>query len=278
MFVGALAVRLAQEGRLELDDPLSGALPDWPNADRITLRMLLNQTSGVGNDQRRLERAVDARPRTIWTPQKTLSYARHKPHTTPGEKWAYNNANYLLAGLIIEHATGGTVAEALRELILDPFKLHDTVLQPDEGPRGEPAHAYGGPPRIARALRIGGRYVPYPSEASSSWTAGGMVASAPSVARFTDALLRGELLAPEWRRQLLQFVPSDEGYDGYGLGVGKGQTPTGEEGWGHVGAGPGFETAAIHFPARAITVAMLASGGSNPFPIAEQLANAALEP
>ncbi len=56
MFVGALAVKLAQEGRLKLDDPLSGALPDWPNADRITLRMLLNQTSGVGNDQRRLER------------------------------------------------------------------------------------------------------------------------------------------------------------------------------------------------------------------------------
>ena len=54
MFVGALAVKLAQEGRLKLDDPLSGALPDWPNADRITLRMLLNQTSGVGNAQRRL--------------------------------------------------------------------------------------------------------------------------------------------------------------------------------------------------------------------------------
>ena len=278
MFVGALAVKLAQEGRLKLDDPLSVALPDWPNADRITLRMLLNQTSGVGNAQRRLERDIDARPRAIWTPQKTLSYARNKPHTTPGQKWEYNNANYQLAGLVIEQATGGTAAEALRESILDPFKLHDAVLQPQEVPRGEPAHAYGGPPPIARALRIGGRYAPYPSEASSLWTAGGMVASAPSVARFADGLLRGELLAPDWRRQLLRFVPAGEGYDGYGLGVGKGQTPTGEEAWGHFGAGPGFDTAAVHFPARAITVVVLTSGGGSPASIAELLANAALEP
>jgi CubicO group peptidase (beta-lactamase class C family) len=62
MFVGGLAVKLAQDGRLNLDDPLSRTLPHWPNADRITLRMLLNQTSGVGSDQRRLERDTEARP------------------------------------------------------------------------------------------------------------------------------------------------------------------------------------------------------------------------
>jgi CubicO group peptidase (beta-lactamase class C family) len=55
MFVGALAVKLAQEGRLKLDDPLSRAVTDWPEADRITVRMLLNQTSGVGNAQRQLD-------------------------------------------------------------------------------------------------------------------------------------------------------------------------------------------------------------------------------
>ena len=239
--------------------------------------MLLNQTSGVGGDQRRVERDIDARPRAVWTSHKTLSYSR-RPHRAPADKWEYNNANYVLAELVIEQATGGTVAEALRERILDPLKLHDAVLQPQEVPRGEPARAYGGPPRIARALRLGGRYAPYPSEASYGWTAGGMVASAPSVARFADALLRGELLPADWRRQLLRFVPAGEGYDGYGLGVGKGQTPTGEQVWGHFGAGPGFETCAFHFPSSAITVVVLTSGGGNPGPVAELLANAALEP
>ena len=194
----------------------------------------------------------------------------------PGEKWEYNNANYVLAGLVIEHATGRPVAEALHELILDPLKLHDAVLQPQERPPSETAHGYGGPPRIARALRIGGRYAPYPSEASWLWTAGGMVASAPSVARFADALLRGELLSPDSRRQLLQFVPAGEGYDGYGLGVGKGQTGT-EEVWCHVGAGPGFVTVVSHVPAKKITVAVLSSGDADLRLLTTLLTDAALE-
>lgn len=275
MFVGALAVQLEQEGRLKLDDPLSRALPDWPNADRITLRMLLNQTSGVGNAQRRLERDTAARPRTVWTPQKTLSYAR-RPHAAPGEKWEYNNTNYILAGLVIEHASGRTVAETLHKLILDPLKLHDAVLQPQERPPSGTAHGYGGPPRIARALRIGGRYAPYPSEASWEWAAGGMVASAPSVARFADALLHGELLSPDSRRELLQFVPASDGFDGYGLGVGKGQMGT-EEVWFHVGAGPGFVTSVSHVPAKAITVAVLSSGDADVYLATKLLTDAALE-
>ena len=140
---------------------------------------------------------------------------------------------------MIEHATGDTVDEALRELILDPLKLHDAVLQPQERPRGEPARAYGGPPRIARALRTAVATRRTHQRPRTLWTAGGMVANAPSVARFTDALLRGELLSPDWRRQLLRFVPAGGGLDGYGLGVGKGQTPTGKEVWGHSGAALG---------------------------------------
>jgi D-alanyl-D-alanine carboxypeptidase len=277
MFVGALAVKLAQEGQLSLDDPLGGALPDWPNAERITLRMLLNQTSGVGRPAGRLARDIDARPRVLWTPEKTLGYVRRKADAVPGETWEYNNANYILAGLVIEKATGRPVAESLRELILDPLKLHDAVLQPQERPRSEPARSYGGSPPIARAPRIGGPYAPYPSEASSSWTAGGMVATAPSVARFADAPLRGDVLSPDSRRQLLRFVKAWEGYDGYGLGVGKGQTATGEEVQGHVGAGPGFATSVWHLPAKAITVAVLSSGEASPGSISELLANAALE-
>jgi D-alanyl-D-alanine carboxypeptidase len=279
MFMGALAVKLAEEGRLKLDDPLSGARADWPHADRITLRMLLNHTSGVGGELRpgnRLERAIDARPRAIWTPQRTLRYAR-RPHAAPGEKWEYNSANYLLAGLVIEKATGRTVAKLLDELILDPLKLRDTVLQPQERSRGEPARGYGGPPRIARALRIGGRYTPYPSEATAGWTAGGMVASARSVARFADALLRDHLLSPDSRRQLLRFVPATDGLEGYGLGVGKGETSTGTEAWGHFGTGPGFTTSVWYLPAKALTVAVLSSGEANLGSLTELLANTALD-
>jgi D-alanyl-D-alanine carboxypeptidase len=130
---------------------------------------------------------------------------------------------------------------------------------------------------VARALRIGGRYAPYPSEASSQSTAGGMVATAPSVARFADALLRGDLLAPNWRRPLLRFVPASYGpYEGYGLGVGKVMLG-GDEAWGHGGLGPRFRTSVVHLPGRAMTVAVLCSGEAELGSLTELLADAAVD-
>jgi D-alanyl-D-alanine carboxypeptidase len=289
MFVAALAAKLAQDGQLNLDDPIRPAIPDWPNADRITLRMLLNETSGVGGDLlpgNRLARDVDANPRAVWTPRRTLAYAR-RPHAAPGETWEFNNANYVLAGLVIEHATHRPVSESLRELVLDPLKLGDAVLQPQEIPRGEPAHGYGpvegrsswngGAARVVRALRIGGRYSPFPSEASAEWTAGGMVASAPSVANFADALLRGDLLSRDARRQVLRSVGAAEVYDRYGLGVGEVRSSTGRDERGQVGEGPGFVGAVWYYPARAITVAVLSNGQGNVSQVTDLLADAALE-
>ena len=241
-FVGALAVKLAQEGRLKLDDPLSGALPDWPNADRITLRTLLNQTSGVGT------------PSAAWNVNRSAAACgldpRGRPCATraghmarPGEKWEYNNANYILAGLVIEHATGGTVAGLLRELILDPLKLRDAVLQPQERPRSEPptptaarrrSPALCGPAVATRRTR------PRPP----GWTAGGR-SSAPVVARFGDALLRGDLLSPDWRRQLLQFVPAT-GLRRLRPGGRQGPDVDRGGGWAHLGEGPGFSASVVH--------------------------------
>ena len=68
-FVAALAIKLADEGRLRLDDPLGRWLPDWPNADKISLRQLLNHTSGVANFEQRIDgpyqRAIDAHPANV---------------------------------------------------------------------------------------------------------------------------------------------------------------------------------------------------------------------
>jgi CubicO group peptidase (beta-lactamase class C family) len=72
-------------------------------------------------------------------------------HGAAGEKWEYNSANYVLAGLVIERATGRPVTETLHELILDPLRRHDTLLQPQERPPSGTARGYGGPPRIARS-------------------------------------------------------------------------------------------------------------------------------
>jgi hypothetical protein len=88
--------------------------------------------------------------------------------------------------------------------------------------------------------------------------------------------LRGDLLSPDWRRQLLRFVPAGMGTDDYGLGVGEGRMGT-QEVWGHFGASPGFLTSLEHLPAKAITVAVFCSGDADLRLTTKLLVDAALK-
>ena len=268
-FVAALALKLADAGRLRLDDRLARWLPDWPNADKISLRRLLNHTSGVANFEQRItdpyQRAIDAHPAQLWSPRRTLSYAG-KPEFTPGSRWEYNNANYILAGLVIEHATGSSVARQLHRRLLDPLELDDVVLQPQERAHGTPAHGYGSfTADERRALRASGpRYTPYDSVASSAWTGGGIVASAESLARWGDALLRGHVLSASGRKQQLTFEPVEPGSVAYGLGITRMLSPElGTEVLGHDGALPGFGSSLWHLPAEGITAAAMANNNDS---------------
>jgi D-alanyl-D-alanine carboxypeptidase len=264
-FVAALVVKLSESGRLGLDDHLSNFVPWWPSAGRITIRQLLNHTSGVSSFDTELSdpinRAIDAKPRSFWAPRRTLSYAR-KPSFEPGAGWQYNNANYLLAGLVIERATNTTVADALHQEILDPLKLDDVFLQPQERARGPTAHGYGkiGRDRRTRDLSDGSDLVPYRSVASNAWTAGGIVASAESVARFGDAVLRGATLDRNGRKEMTAFVPAEGPYSAYGLGLGKlHSTRLSEDPWGAIGNFPGFGGTLVHLPSKGVTVVVLAN-------------------
>src|SRR5215210_2491712 len=264
-FIAALAIKLSEHGRLTLDEHLSDFVPSWPNAHRITIRQLLNHTSGVSSFDTEVSdpfnRAVDRKPHGFWSPRRTLSYAG-KPSSEPGARWQYNNANYLLAGLVIERATHTTVSAALRHELLDPLRLEGVVSQPQERTRGPTAHGYGriGGDRHNRDLSDGSDLVPYRSVASSAWTAGGIVASAESVARFGDAVLRGATLTRDGRKQMTAFVPAEGPYSAYALGLGKiYSTWVSEDLWGAVGSFPGFGGTLAHLPSKGVTVVVLAN-------------------
>ena len=263
-FVAALTLRLAEQGDLELDDPVSKWVPRARLAPEITLRRLLNHTSGLfGIDENPVySRAVDRAPRRRWTPEETLRYVR-RPYFRPGKGWHYSDTNYVLAGLAIERATGSRVGSQMKALLFEPHGLRRTGLQPEDDPPAPATHGYGDPAYTGtiRDLTRGMRWLPYDSLASSEWTAGGMFATAEEVARFGDALFTGEVVKSAAVEEMTDWVPATlNPYIGYGLGIGRRfYRDLGGELWGSIGRIPGFGADLWYVPSRGITVAVLAN-------------------
>ena len=143
-FVAAATLQLVEEGRFALDDPLPAVLPSgvierFAEADRITVRMLLNHTSGIGEyNDAAFKREVLADPRRQWAVSELLDRAAALPRAgAPGERFAYSNANYNLLGLILEQATGKPWRAVIRERVIERLSLRHTSLpEPGDAPAG----------------------------------------------------------------------------------------------------------------------------------------------
>src|SRR4051812_46494863 len=128
-FVATVALQLVHEGKLSLSDTVESRLPGiLPYGDQVTLRQLLNHTSGVPDNQD----AVDAEMlrgnlTRSWTPRELIALVAGKqPDFAPGAGWAYSNTNYMLAGLMIERVTGHSLGAELTRRVFAPLHLRDT--------------------------------------------------------------------------------------------------------------------------------------------------------
>ncbi len=135
-YVSAVALQLVHEKKIGLDDPISkylGAEP-WfkrlPNADGITVRQLMTHTSGLVRYELNPKFTADltANPDKVWTPADRLAYLFDaQPPFAPGEGWEYSDTNYIVLGMIIEKTGGAPYYQRLRQQILVPHRLKDTV-------------------------------------------------------------------------------------------------------------------------------------------------------
>jgi CubicO group peptidase (beta-lactamase class C family) len=129
-YVAMLVLTLVDDGVLRLDDPLSIWMPELPDADQVTLRMLLNMTAGYQDfvPDQGFQRAFYANPFKQWTPQELVAISLSQPRVfAPGTNWDYAHANYVILGLALERATGRSVADLLQEHVLGPLGLTNTV-------------------------------------------------------------------------------------------------------------------------------------------------------
>ncbi|MFI6149995.1 serine hydrolase domain-containing protein [Streptomyces sp. NPDC051109] len=143
-FTVTSVLQLVDQGKAGLDGPISRYVSCVPGADSVTLRQLAEMRSGLFDyttDKTWLA-GVRAGPQRTYTPRRLVDVAfRHPPNFPPGAKWQYSNTNTILLGMVVEKASGQSLADYLREHVFAPLKLDDTSL-PGDGAVPDP-HAHG---------------------------------------------------------------------------------------------------------------------------------------
>jgi D-alanyl-D-alanine carboxypeptidase len=229
-FVAALVLELAEDGRLELDDPVERWLPGLlPDGRTITVRDLLSHRAGLF-DYTEVDRVLRD-PERRWTPRELLSLAIARPvgRSRPGRAFTYSSTHYIVLGLIAEEAGGAPLGRQLRSRLFRPLGLHRTsfVLGKVRG-----RHIHGHRPPSHQGVVTGPPADVSGEPAWWTWAAGGIVSTAADLQRFFAALLRGRVLGPALLREMETLVPA--GSQRYGLGIATFQTPCGQA-WGHTG-------------------------------------------
>ena len=280
-FTAALVLKLADQGKLSLDDTLTRYVPDFPRGGEVTIRQLLSHTSGVMSytNPRVMSQLKDA-GRREWTIKDLV--ARISTLTPlyefdPGAGWSYSNSGYMLLGAIIEKVTGKSYAEALKAELLDPLELRDT--QVDNLAEIVPDRARGY--ETSKTSSTGFKNADFIAMGAAG-PAGAMRSTASDLLAWHAALFGGQVLKPETltlmktparlkdgrlaskNRMPPAWVPETTEY-GFGLFLGN---LNGHVTVGHGGAIFGFNTWMETFPDDKVTMLIMANTG---YPAAEQI-------
>jgi D-alanyl-D-alanine carboxypeptidase len=266
-FTANVVLQLVGQGKLSLEDKLSKY--SWSagivNRDQITVRMLLNHTSGLPdleNDTPAFQEIRWSDPTKVWTHAEVLKWARTlKPLAAPGTAYNYTNTGYYLLGLIIESTTGKTAAHEIQTLCADKLGLMDTRLA------DIPAYLLSQPHSDGYCARSGlppGIEVPGKANVVSAttwnttagWTSAGVDSGLTDLKTWIEAVASGKLLTPALRaEQLKDPVQMTDLPNGphYGLGVAITKLPSGDMFW-HNGATPGYSDFAGNIPKTGVTI------------------------
>ncbi|BCY08874.1 serine hydrolase [Actinoplanes sp. L3-i22] len=249
-FTATLVLQLVAEGRFGLDDPVAEHLSGFGLDERITVRMLLQHTSGMFNFTGEVyddgtiatgipipygttsQQWLDNRFKT-YRPQELVELALAKPaRFEPGTGWSYSNTNYVLARLLIEKVTGRSYAAEMRRLILGPLGLSGTVV-PDASPELPEPHAHAYYRHAATTVDV--------TRQNPSWvsTGGDLISTTQDLHTFIAALLGGKLLPAPLLSEMCAPHPTGIPNMDYGLGIFVVTTDRGDTLLSHNGAAVG---------------------------------------
>lgn len=263
-YVSAVTLQLVEEGKLELDDKIEKWLgkEPWfdrlPNARTITLRMLMNHTSGIPEhvQEKAFAKAMLDQPDKVWKPEELIAYIfDRKPLFEAGKGWSYADTNYIVVGMIFERVSGKTVYGEVQRRILDKLKLKETLPSDSRTIAGLiPGYSQVGSPfGFEGRTIIEGKFIVNPQ---MEWCGGGFASTAQDLARWAKFLYEGKVLDRPSLKDLLDAVPAKTGRgDKYGLGVQVRESPWGIS-YGHGGWFPGYLSEMEYFPQYKAAIAV----------------------
>ncbi|MFD2514080.1 serine hydrolase [Pontibacter locisalis] len=241
-FTAALILQLQEQGKLHVQDKLSKYLPDFPNADKITLHHLLTHTSGLANYTDTWSN-VYTQPASA---KELINYFKDKPMLfEPGAKFSYCNSGYVLLGHVVEIVTGKTYEQALSKNIFKPLKMTTAGLE--------------GGSKAVRGMAVGynhngaKRKLSNPIDMSWCWAAGAIYGTAADLAKWDEGLRGNKILSEESKK--LMYAAEKNNY-GYGCVI---DSLYGELRISYSGAINGFKASFIRFPGKETTIAVLSN-------------------
>ncbi|MEU7167194.1 serine hydrolase domain-containing protein [Streptomyces morookaense] len=273
VFTAVLVMRLAEQGRIDLDKPLREYLPSGtlPENWEVTGRQVMQHRAGIYDHTDDLlehpgeETTVGFEKRirnTVYRPAELVAMSvEHGLQYRPGTQYAYSNTDFVLMGMAVEHLTGRSYGDVLREQIIKPLGLKGTsFVVPKKTIAGRHITGYltndDRSKPLLDATEQNGSWV---------WSAGAVISSAADMDRFLSALLAGSsggLVSDESLRQMTSALPTGTARVAYGLGLREIALSCGKV-YGHGGIVQGFQTQSFAMRGGGRTVVAFANASNN---------------
>ncbi|MET0980662.1 MAG: serine hydrolase [Telluria sp.] len=245
-FTATAILKLVDEKKLELDEPIKTYLSDIPsNWERVTIRQLIAHTSGIPSYTGHKD-FNDKLIRLKHTPQQLLELVKAAPlDFEPGSKFRYGNTGYILLGLIIEAASGLSYQDYLEQKLLKPLDLVNSGY--DDGRKIIKHAAQGYSEDADHVVKAG------PVDMSFAGAAGGMYSTVDDLLAWQQMLANGKVLSPASTAAMF----TDSGHR-YGLGWFISERFS-RKIYEHGGTLPGFNSTLDYYPDDKLTVIILSN-------------------
>ena len=219
-FTATIILQLVDQGVISLDHFLNQIIAtNIPDADKITIKHLLNMTSGLFDYTKDTSfiATLANNPLKKWAPQELINIAiSHTPYNAPGLKWHYSNTNYIVLGLIIEQIIGISIENVIDERIFKKYKYTASSFPLFPNFVGEHSNGYFplGPDSLLEDITL--------FDPSSRWAAGGIVSNLFDLRDWSKRLVTGGLLTDSIQQLRMEWedaYTTKDPYLYYGLGL-----------------------------------------------------------